>query len=93
MPYPLARLTGRDTIRHAFPFAVHAWSQRVPHVGTVTAFVIHGHVVLVQDFTNGGWNVYTATTDDGEISATIAALAARCNVAPEFVHPVPEEKE
>lgn len=46
--------------------------------GTIRAYSIAGCVAIVHDYADGdGWQVYTPTTDSGDIEETLTALDAR----------------
>lgn len=37
-------------------------------------------LVLIEDFTGGGWNAFVPVTDDGRIDVTFNAIEKRCEV-------------
>jgi hypothetical protein len=78
---------GAETFKKAFPQARSMWDTVIKNVGRIEAFMLGGVIVLVQDFRTSkslneyeGWNVYTPTTDDGNIETTLNAVAERCNL-------------
>jgi hypothetical protein len=77
----MATRNGARTFLDAFPQAHSLWAVDVPRVGTIEAFALGSTIVLIQDYGSGdGWNAFTPTTDEGEITKTLAAIGVRCNV-------------
>ena len=72
---------GVETFQRAFPTARFMWDADVENVGRLEAFWLGKTLVLILDRANGdGWEVFTPTTDDGNIDATLAAIAVRSGV-------------
>lgn len=59
------------------------WEMRGPPrtaIKWIVAYSVRGHVVIVQTFRNGGWDVYTSSPSN-RIDESIDDALARCKVS------------
>lgn len=77
----MPRKPGSLVIEETFPQARKLWSltagNRDGYVNafTVTGYNINGHVVVLQEFAEHGWDVYVQASPSGEIDETLKAVA------------------
>lgn len=75
-----ARL-GCKILETRFPQARCLWEQKVPNVGTITAYFVGKTIVLIQEYyDSNGWNAFVPATDDGRIDVTLDAIAIRAGI-------------
>jgi len=56
------------------------WSVPIENVGTVGGYVVNGHLFVLLDYTDGGWDAFTIVPSL-EIDKTLAALEDACGLA------------
>lgn len=55
------------------------WSVEIENVGHVGGYVINGHLVLILDFGDGGWDAFTPVKAQ-DIPGTLQEMAAACGI-------------
>jgi hypothetical protein len=68
---------GHIELTERFPEARGLWEAEAGN-GTIYAYSINGVAVLIHEYHGGnGWQVYTPTTEHGNITKTLEAVDAR----------------
>lgn len=104
-PYP--DHTIEDAARKAGADVVVCWEVHGPKdtaIAWMSRLLINGVLVHVETFfaagarlaandksVNGGWEVFTPTSDDGDIAKTVEAVLARCKPPAPSLIPVPND--
>ena len=55
------------------------WSVPIENVGTVGGCVVNGHLFVLVDYTNGGWDAFTMPPSP-EIDKTLTSLEDACGL-------------
>jgi len=56
------------------------WAAEVP-AGKLSAWSVNGHIVLVETFADGGWDVFVPACQSGGTNETLDAAARACGLA------------